>query len=200
MAGQIFRYGGLSLAVFLALATTGAANAQEALSWMNSVRSDFAQPELLSNESLIDQIGSQNHAVIDQSVPLGGSGHYAEINQDGQSNLASVSQTGSADHARVNQTGLSNTVSATQDGSGNSLDLAQTGSGNVFDIAQTGDGNVFQGAQVGDYNNITATMNWAPATTVVEIGDQNAIIVHLDAASPNVSVTILGSGISVDVH
>lgn len=189
-----------ALVTLLLFILSSTAYADDVLDLIDTMRADFAAPEISSNEALIEQIGGDNHAVIDQSVTPGGSGGYAEIDQNGQSNQASVVQTGDSNRARVDQTGTSNTVSATQDGTGNSLDMAQAGTGNVADLAQTGNWNVFQGAEIGDYNSITATLTGAPATTAIEVGDQNSITVNLDSTAPKVSITIVGSGMSVKAY
>lgn len=186
------------LAMLLAAAGMAHAAGFPIASDMDMLRSDFGKPELSRDEALISQNGNSNIATINQHVDIGVFGHYAEINQFGQSNQAFVVQTGSSNQARINQTGSFNLVNATQSGSGNSIDVLQNGLGNAIDLAQTGDANLFAANQIGDNNHIVATQNGVSGT-LDQSGNNNSITV-MSPAAPNVSISIVGSGLSVTVN
>ena len=192
-----------ALALLILLAVAGTAQADifpDSFSDMAAtLRADFATPELPANISLIDQRGgSANRATIDQGGAVGANGNYAEINQNGLTNQASTVQTGDSNRARVDQTGSSNIVNITQDGTGNSLDLVQDGSDNFMDLSQTGYANLLQGSQTGDNNSIVVNQNGMP-TTVVEGGHIDTTV-NVSPDAPSVSITIVGSGMSVTVY
>lgn len=189
------------LVLVILLTAAGATHAADIsiLSEMDTLRADFAKPEIPVNEALITQSSNSNSATIDQQGAAVGAGNYTEINQNGSFNQASMIQTGDSNRARVDQTGYYNSANATQSGSHNSLDLIQVGSGNSIDLAQTGDANLFQANQTGDNNSIVATQNGTPAT-VVEGGNNNSVTVNLNSSAPHVGISIVGNGMTVSVH
>jgi minor curlin subunit len=147
------------LGIFLQTLSMGRSYSQDL-----SILSDFGTSDIVFNGSMIVQNGSSNTAEMKQSVDAGGTGHYAEINQDGFENQAFIDQSGDLNRARINQWGSTNIANVTQAGIENFLDVSQTAAGNTF-----------YSTQIGNHNSIVFSQPGAATANLVEIGNNNTI-------------------------
>lgn len=161
--------------------------------------SDFGKPEIARNEALVAQMGSANHANLDQQVGVGGTGNYAQVEQTGASNAVMLNQYGSANRARIVQVGSFNDASVEQYNARNSLDLSQTGTGNRVTMRQTGDSAIAIN-QAGDYNVIDAPqMQPGVSGSISETGNYNSVTVSPGYSGPRIAVDLHG-GFAVTVQ
>jgi hypothetical protein len=159
--------------------------------------SDFGRADILLTAASIRQSGDSQIARIDQTLDISGtdrslyptgSGNIADILQDGSSNQAYATQSGNLNRLRIEQRGSNNYVSSTQIGVGNTLDVTQTGLANTLLANQTGTG-----------NSIVLTQAGGNSAILTETGDRNAINVQQIVGGPNISMNLVGSGLTVTI-
>lgn len=168
-----------SLRILLPLALLLQAPLATAISLTDTTAAQDAQNQFVSRNhgdpALQIELESQlaftnqnvNFALVDQ---IEGSGHRAEIEQQGGGNLALVAQGfGNGNTARVTQQGNDNYAVVTQGGSNNTVGfLDQLGNGNRVTLSQQGDSNSAWVAHYGDHNLLTLTQVDSFNTATVE--------------------------------
>jgi len=111
----------------------------------------------LSNQVIIEQIGSYNNTDVIQS----GTYHLVDVIVNGNNNMTDITQQGARNYSKVSSSGSGNNTNVYQSNSGGNVpghfsEVLISGSGNTTNISQTGNGEKINFTFVnGNNNNIT---------------------------------------------
>lgn len=162
----------------------GAFSAQDALGQLRAGLLDLGPDErrLLDGFSLADQ---GNLAIVRQD----GTGHVADLSQDGTGNLAFVLQRGADVVASARQQGTGNVIGMQLDGAGLTLDgpgaqrgVTQIGTGNVYLLEYAGTGALAPAVQVGDANQAVQIGNVRQVFGIQQYGSGLSMIIRHNGA------------------